>query len=226
MSRLTIKEEFWRTLGVGERSGEGDMSLETIYNANVLRERIHGGRVHVDLEASFMLPDGPEHGCRVAQASTGEMVVSTDIEPRYGDHVVVYAPELGRFEGEVERQTEEGFAFSLSLSEARRRRLAAQLIWFANRDLCELPENRRHKRFVPRLQWTRVRLANGAEKIARINDLSISGISVDASAPVSIGDRVAFGVKAAIVGRLFDGGFVAQFEEPFAEGEIGEKTQL
>lgn len=182
--------------------------------------------VDIDLDARFMLPGGREHPCRLVQASTGEMVVSTPIEPRDGDRVIVHALELGRFAGDVERITDEGFAISFALPEARHRKLAAQLIWFANRDRYELPESRRHKRIVPRLQWTSVRLWNGKEKVAYINDFSLSGISVDAAVAVCVGDEVAFGVKAAIVGRLFDGGFVAEFEEPFGEGEIDETTRL
>ena len=89
-----------------------------------------------------------------------------------------------------------------------------------------MAEARRHERFVPRMPWTLVRTHHGDQRSAQINDLSISGVSVDAEANVRIGDRVAFGVKSALVGRVFDGGFAAQFEEPFAEGELSEGLRL
>jgi hypothetical protein len=76
------------------------------------------------------------------------------------------------------------------------------------------------------MQWTRVKLANGKERIVAINDFSRSGVSVESALEVSPGDRVAFGVKTAIVGRVFDGGFAAELEEPFAEGELTETTPL
>ncbi|WP_457795513.1 PilZ domain-containing protein [Methylocystis sp. S23] len=201
------------------------MSLETVLDTGAF-ERIHGPTVRVDLEASLLLPGGREHACRIVEASTGEMAFATPLEPRYGDHVVVYVSELGRLEGDVERQTESGFAITLDLPERRRRRLAGQLIWFANRENCALSEARRHKRFVPRMPWTYVRMPDGKERVVQINDVSLTGVSVDAADKVAVGDRLAFGVKAAVVRRVFKGGFVAEFEEPFAEGEISETTRL
>ncbi|PPD43180.1 MAG: pilus assembly protein PilZ [Methylocystis sp.] len=201
------------------------MSLSAHFNFDVSGCRAHNP-VRVDFEARVTLPEGQEHACRIVEMSTGEIVFFAPVQPRYGDRVVAYVPELGRFEGDVEREVEGGFAISLWLTEARRRRLAAQLVWFANRDFLGLPDSRRHRRIVPRMQWTRVRHIDGSEQIAEINDFSLCAISVDSPEPVALGERVAFGVKAAIVNRLFEGGFVAEFEEPFNEGEIDETTRF
>ncbi|QGM96540.1 PilZ domain-containing protein [Methylocystis parvus] len=202
------------------------MSPQTVYFANPPLGRILGPAVGVDIAAAISLPDGSEHAVRIVEASADELALAAPLEPLYGDHVVVYASELGRLDGDVDRLTKNGFVMTLELGEARRRRLAAQLIWFANRDRCGLVEARRHRRFVPRTPWTRVRLPGGAEQFAQIADVSIAGVRVEAAAEVSIGDRVAFGVKTAVVGRVFNGGFVAEFEEPFAEGELSEMTLL
>jgi len=203
------------------------MSLQFDFETAIYPHRLHGPPVQVDLCARFTLPGGEENVGRIVGASTGEMLVATAAAgPRYGDRVAVYAAELGRFEGDVERPTETGFAINLELSEAKRRRLAAQLVWFAHRDLYALPEARRHKRIVPKMPWTRVCMPGGKERVAQINDVSASGVSVEAQSDISIGDRVAFGVKTALVRRVFDGGFVAEFEEPFSEGEISEMTCL
>jgi hypothetical protein len=223
---LTLYEDICVNVVLVNRVARGGMSLQTIFEAGALPGRMHGPLVRVDLAASLVLPGGTEHSCRIMEASTAEMAFATPLEPRYGDHVVVYASELGRLEGDVERRMEGGFAITLDLTETRRRRLAGQLIWFANRERCGLPEGRRHKRIVPRMPWTRVRMPDGMEMVAHINDVSIAGVSVDAAADVAVGDRVAFGVKAAVVGRVFAGGFVAEFEEPFAEGELSETTRL
>lgn len=199
---------------------------QIVFDTNIFHARIHGAPVQIDIEARFSPPGGEERACRIVQASTGEMVFSAPLRPRYGDRIAVYASEFGHFEGDVERETEDGFAISLNLTETRRRKFAAQLTWRANREICRLPETRRHKRIVPKMQWTRLRMPDGTEKVARINDVSLAAVSAETAAEAAIGDRVAFGVKTAVVSRVFEGGFVAQFEEPFAEGELSEETWL
>jgi hypothetical protein len=198
------------------------MSLQASFNMNFPRAPLPCPAVPVGLQACFRLPGGSEHICLVVEASMGEMALLASIQPRYADRIVVYIPELGRFEGDVERELEGGFAIALDLAPSRRRKLAAQLMWFANRDACNLPDARRHKRIVPKMQWTFVRLPDGREKMARINDVSLAGVNVETAAFVSIGDRVSLGVKTAVVGRIFDGGFAAQFDEPFKEGQISQ----
>jgi hypothetical protein len=182
--------------------------------------------VRIDLAGRFIPPDGEEHPCRILEMSPEAAVLSAPVQPREGDGVFVYLSEFGRLEAEVERHVADGFVVRLRLTDARRRKIAGQLVWYADRDYAGLPEGRRHKRIVPRMQWTRVKLANGKERIVAINDFSRSGVSVESALEVSPGDRVAFGVKTAIVGRVFDGGFAAELEEPFAEGELTETTPL
>lgn len=202
------------------------MSLQHDFKSTMAtRERLHNA-VEVDLEGRFMLACGAEHPCRIVEMSTGEMVFSTPVRPKLNEKIIAYLVELGRFEGEVTRFHDEGFAIGLKLTTLKHRRLAEQLVWFANRDVLDLPENRRHKRIVPMLQWTIVRLSNGKERTAKINDVSLSGVSVEVNARPLAGSRVVVGSKAAKVIRIIEGGFVAEFEEPFAEGELDERTRL
>jgi hypothetical protein len=202
------------------------MSPHTIFETSIYYHRIHGPPVRVDLDARILFPGGVEHSGRIVEASSGELAFATPLTPRYGDRVIVYVREFGRLEGNVERPVEYGFTIALDLPETRRRRLASQLVWFANRDSCGMHDARRHERFVPQMPWTIVRMSDGRQRFAQINDVSITGVSVDTAAQVRVGDRVAFGVKVAVVGRVFEGGFAAQFEEPFAEGELSEALRL
>lgn len=204
----------------------GAMSLHADFETTIFHHRIHGPPVRLNLDARILFPGGEEHAGRIVEASTGELAFATSLAPRYGDRVIVYVREFGRLEGNVERPIDDGFTITLDLPEPRRRRLASQLVWFANRDSCGMHEARRHERFVPRMPWTIVRMPDGRQRFAQINDVSITGVSVDTAAQVCVGDRVAFGVKAAVVGRVFEGGFAAQFEEPFAEGELSEALRL
>jgi hypothetical protein len=189
-------------------------------------EKRAAGAVPVDLKGRFMLSGGQEHPCRIVEMSTCEMAFSTPIRPDPGARIVAYVSSLGRFEGHVERRTEDGFAIGLRLTETKHRKLAAQLLWLANRETFESPDGRRDERIVPVVQWTRIRTPDDKEKVVRINDISRWAVSVESAAKVAVGDRVRFGARTAIVGRLFEGGFVAQFEAPFAEGELTEATRL
>lgn len=202
------------------------MARQTGFEIDISRTPLHGPAVNVDLDACFNLPDGSEHPCRVIAASTGEMTLSTPARPGYGDRIIVHVLELGRFEGNVERQIAGGFAISLDLAVTRRRRLAAQLVWFANREVCGLPDARRHKRIVPRMPWTMIRMLEGRENVARINDVSLSGVSLQTSAQATVGERVSLGVKTAVVARVFDGGLVAEFDEYFGEGQISDMLRF
>jgi len=201
------------------------MSLQSDFVPDALRRRIHSS-VEVDLDGRFMLPGGAEHPCRIAEMSTGEIRFATPVRPKLGEKIIVYIAELGRFEGAVERHEAEGFAIGLKLTEMKHKKLAEQLVWFANREVLDLPENRRHRRIVPMLQWTIVTLSNGKEKTAKINDVSLSGVSVEVNARPLVGSRVVVGAKAAKVIRTMEGGFVAEFEEHFAEGALDETTRL
>jgi hypothetical protein len=202
------------------------MTLAAGIDTNVDRHRVHGPGVHVDLPARYMGPDGVERATRIVEASTGELSFCDASRPACGDRLIVHVDELGRFEGTVERETPAGFAVALSLTESRSRKLAAQLVWFANRDACGLRDARRHPRIVPRMQWTRVRLSDGREHAARILDVSLASVGVETAAVAAPGDRVAFGVKTAVVLRVFAGGFVAEFDEPLLESQLTVQIRL
>jgi hypothetical protein len=201
------------------------MALQKKPGGDDYARRLHNP-VALDLEGRFMLPRGEEHPCRVVEMSTGEMALSTPISPDMGDRIIAYVRELGRFEGHVVSRARGGFAIGLRLTELKQRKLAGQLIWFANRDAADTPDGRRHRRIVPLVQWTRVRLPDGKEKVTKINDISVSGVSVETVADVVAGDRVVFGARTAIVGRVVEGGFVAEFENPLDEDELIETIRL
>ena len=178
-----------------------------------------------------MLPSKNEYPCQIVEMSSAEMLCSTPIKPELGAMVIVYVVELGRFEGIVERHEPTGFTISMNMPESKHKKLAEQLVWYANREVLDLPESRRHKRFVPLMQWTTVRLANGKERMARINDISSSGVNIEANVSVVkttllVGGHVVIGTKTATILRVFQGGFVAQFDEPFPEGGLDETIRL
>ena len=188
--------------------------------------------VQVDFEGRFLVvASGAEFPCRVAEMSTAEMRFVCDFRPKLSEKVIVYLTELGRFEGYIEQHDPTGFSISMTLTKAKHKKLAEQLVWFGNRDLLEMSESRRHKRIVPLLQWTMVRLELGKEVLAKINDVSAESVKIEVNSnllkgKLIVGSHIFVGSKAAEVTRLFDGGFVAKFDEPFEEGEVTEFIRL
>src|ERR1044071_6225615 len=92
--------------------------------------------------------------------------------------VSAYVAPLGRLEGKVARQFQNGFAMTIAATARKRDKLAAQLTWLANRHILGLPEDRRHGRAAPRNPITRLVLPNGINVSCRIIDVSQSGAAI------------------------------------------------
>ncbi len=182
--------------------------------------------VKVELQGRFMLPSRTEHECSVIEMSTREIRISAPVEPEIGEKIIIYIAELGRFEGGVVRQEPAGFAIGMSLPKAKHVKLAEQLTWYGNREAWDLPDNRRYERIVPFMRRTPLHLSDGKEVIVKINDISIGGVNIETNFKLPQGAKVTLGAKSATVLRVFDGGFVAKFDDPFAEGELNEFTKL
>src|SRR6476619_7778022 len=138
-------------------------------------ERRRFQRVRVDLLGRYMLPDRREFPCQVVNMSPGGMALIAPIAGQPGERVIAYVDHLGRLEGKVARTFENGFAMTISATLRKRDKLAAQLTWLANRQILNLPEDRRHGRFAPRNPMARLVLPNGTNVACRVIDLSQSG---------------------------------------------------
>ncbi len=183
-------------------------------------------RVPVILFGRYMLESRREFPCQTIEMSPGDMSLFAPVKAEAGEKVIVYLDQLGRFAGVATRQTESGFALEMNMPPAKRDKLADQLTWFANRHSCSLPEDRRHERIVPLMQRTLLRLPDGQEIIAKIRDISLSGVGIETDARPEAGEHVVIGSTPAIVVRHFEGGIGAEFNTPFAPGELDESTRL
>jgi PilZ domain len=190
------------------------------------RENRRFQRVPVTLFGRYMLESRREYPCQTVEMSPGDMALFAPVKAQVGEKVVVYLDEIGRFAGVAIRQTEVGFAISMNLPPMKRDKLADQLTWFANRHAFSLPEDRRHERIVPLMQRTLLRLPDGQEIIAKIKDISLSGVGVETEARPPLGARIVVGATPAVVVRHFEGGVGGEFERPFNPGDIDESTRL
>src|SRR6185312_11132384 len=113
-------------------------------------ERRRHQRVKVNLLGRYMLADRREFPCQVTDMSPGGMALVAPMLGIPGERVIAYVDHLGRLEGKIARLIDNGFAMTISATLRKRDNLAAQLTWLANRQILNLPEDRRHGRFVPK----------------------------------------------------------------------------
>jgi hypothetical protein len=168
-------------------------------------------RVKVDLLGRYMLEDRREVPCQVVDMSPGGMAVIAPQCGKLGERVVAYIDHVGRLEGMIARIYPSGFSMSISASQRKRDKLAAQLTWLANRNILDLPEDRRHQRVAARDQTTTVRTEAGGEEKCRIADLSVSGVAVITDNRPPIGSSVRVGKAPGRVVRHLESGFAVEF---------------
>lgn len=176
-------------------------------------ERRRHQRVRVDLLGRLMLENRQEYPCRIVNMSPGGMAVMADAPGKLGERVIAYVDHLGRLEGKIAREFEGGFAMSIGATPRKREKLAAQLTWLANRQILNLPEDRRHGRIVPRNPRGRLILPNGTHVDCRVIDMSLSGaaIAVPPALLPPIGTAVTIGKTSGRVVRHIDDGFAIEF---------------
>jgi PilZ domain len=177
------------------------------------RERRRHQRVKVDLLGRLMLEDRQEYPCRVIDMSPGGMAVLAKTPGQIGERVIAYIDHLGRLEGKITREFGHGFAMALAATPRKRDKLAAQLTWLANRHILNLPEDRRHGRFVPRNPMARLILPNGTNVACRVIDMSQSGaaIAIAEALRPPVGAPITVGKTTGRVVRHIDDGFAMEF---------------
>lgn len=176
-------------------------------------ERRRHQRVKVNLLGRYMLSDRREFPCQVIDMSPGGMAVVAPVIGTPGERVIAYVDHLGRLEGKIARLLDNGFAMTISATSRKRDKLAAQLTWLANRQILNLPEDRRHGRFAPRNPLARLILPNGTNITCRVIDLSASGaaISIAPELRPAVGSAVTIGKSTGRVVRHIEDGFAIEF---------------
>jgi len=177
------------------------------------QERRRYQRVKVNLLGRYMLSDRREYPCQVVNMSPGGMALVAPVPGAPGERVIAYIDHVGRLEGTIARTLDNGFAMTIGATQRKREKLAAQLTWLANRHILNLPEDRRHGRFVPRNPSARLILSSGRAVACRVIDLSQSGAAI-AIAPElrpPVGAAVTIGKTPGRVVRHIDEGFAVEF---------------
>src|SRR5215468_11551384 len=179
--------------------------------APVRVERRRYQRVKVHLLGRYMLQDHREFPCQVVNMSPGGLAMYAPGIGTVGERVIAYLDHIGRVEGKITRLIDNGFAMTVSATARKRDKLAAQLTWLANRDILNLPEDRRHDRIVPRNPIAVLTLEDGQRTSCRIIDLSLSGAAVGAETRPPLKSTVRIGCVPARVVRYLEEGFALEF---------------
>ena len=179
-------------------------------------ERRRFQRVKVHLLGRYMLPDRREFPCQVINMSPGGLALLAPGIGNVGDRVVAYLDHIGRVEGKITRIIDNGFAMTVGATPRKRNKLAVQLTWLANRDILNLPEDRRHDRIVPRNPIAVLTLEDGTKMTCRIIDLSLSGAAVAAENRPPLKSTIMLGRVQGRVVRNLEDGFAIEFvhEQP------------
>jgi len=167
--------------------------------------------VKVQLYGRFMLEDRTEHVCQIDEMSPGDVIITTDVMANNGERVVAYIDHIGRVEGTIERMVNGGFQVSLTASDRKKNKIAAQLTWLANKHELDMPEDRRHQRIAPRNPITTLSMADGRQYPCRILDLSISGAAVELRMRPALNSQVILGSMRGRVVRHFEEGIAIEF---------------
>jgi hypothetical protein len=118
-------------------------------------------RVKVSVLGRYMLADRREFPCQILEMSPGDALVIAPVAGVSGEKVIAYVDLVGRIEGTILNQMEGGFLMDIAASPRKRDKMAAQLTWLANKDILNLPEDRRHERVVPDIRHSTVVLDDG-----------------------------------------------------------------
>ena len=181
--------------------------------SRIVPDRRRYKRISVTLLGRFMRENKEEHPCKLVDISAGGAAIASPIAVPVGERLVAYFDHIGGIEGAVVRAFEGGFAFSIAATKHKREKIAAQLTWLANRQILNLPEDRRHGRIIPRNPMARLIMPNGVNLTCRVIDMSQSGAAV-AMAPEQrpeVGALVTIGKTTGRVVRHLEDGFAIEF---------------
>ena len=168
-------------------------------------------RVKVSVLGRYMLADRREFPCQVLEMSPGDAIVIAPVAGQAGEKVIAYLDHIGRVEGAILEQSDGGFTMEVTASPRKRDKMAAQLTWLANKDILNLPEDRRHERVVPDNRHSTVVLDDGRRYNCKIIDISLSGAAIELAVRPAMGTPVTLGRMRARVIRHFQDGVAVEF---------------
>lgn len=132
-------------------------------------------------------------------------------EPEIGERIIAYFDQLGGLEGNVVRAFSGGFAMQFNITQHKREKLAASLMFLMNKGDHPSIEGRRHERIAIKSNTQNLTLTEGLTIACEVADMSISGASVVTPARPELGTVIKLGNLNARVVRHHDRGIALEF---------------
>ncbi len=150
--------------------------------------------------------------CRTQSISARAVAVVAPVAGKVGEPLTAKFNDLGIIRGVVERQTPEGFVFTVEMTDAERITLAGRIEWLRRKVAGQVQDRRAHPRFQPRNPGSCLRLGDGKVLDCFVIDLSRSGASISVDAMLPAGSSVVLGDLPARVIRRLPVGYALAFE--------------
>ncbi|MCX5481580.1 PilZ domain-containing protein [Kaistia geumhonensis] len=177
-------------------------------------------RYEVVLLGRYMLESRREYPCRTIDVSTDSLSLAAPVSGAVGERIIAYIDQLGRIEGEITRQTDQGFGLAITATLRKRDKLAATLDWLAERQLSRGIDERNGSRIVPRNPFSQLTLPNGTHQRCRVVDLSITGAALTIASRPPVGTPVALGRLGGRVVRHTEDGLALVFNTVQSETNL------
>ena len=170
-------------------------------------------RLKIELFGTCSVAAGPDEACLARDMSVGGLAILCDGRTAVESEAVVSLPQVGLLRGRVVRSFGGGFGMTFVEGRAQRERVSNFLTWLVERETDSGLEDRLHARVVPLRRLVSL-AASGESSMARIVDVSRSGVALTSTSNVQVDDAIVVGSRAAVVVRLLEGGLAARFVAP------------
>ena len=161
---------------------------------------------------------GPDLDCEILDMRPSELSVRVAGQPRTGDRIVLSLPVLGLVEGRFLRGSGDVFVVALAKERTlQTARVEGYLEAVSGAPSAGTREQRRHKRYVPLRRLVQIETADERRHVARIIDVSRSGVAVTCMATIQPRTAVKVGSTKGQVVRALGGGYAIAFDDALDE---------
>ncbi|MBL4595247.1 MAG: PilZ domain-containing protein [Robiginitomaculum sp.] len=181
--------------------------------ARLAAERRHFVRGKLEINGRFLAASNREYPCQIIDISPGGLSIQSDFLPQPSEKIVLMMEHLGRVQAEVVRELTGGFAACIMATSRKRNQLASELTWLMNAERLGLQDDRAGPRN-PHQGDVHVQLHDSTRFIATAVDISATGIALESTEKVSLGEPVTIGRLQGTVSRKTGFGFAVKFDPP------------
>lgn len=167
-------------------------------------------RYVLSLPGRFMRADKLDYPCRLKNISVAGAAMTTSVALTAGEHIIVYLLHLGGIEGNVVRPLDDGFAMSITATQRKRDKLAAQIQRLSTEiDIPEAEERQFPRR--PAYEVATLAMLDGTVLECPMLNVSPSGASIVTPIKPPLGTEVILASQRAVVVRHHEEGIAVEF---------------